>query len=635
MTEEKATEVTTLVDTDSFVLNDGKVYRKCEHPLFSAYKPMFTATEKPTLNWKGGKFNPNDWDQALAFLLWTQAEFKSESLMNIYHDENNQRLYALPVPQFVSKGKTVNADPNNEELWAKHWAMTRGDDVVGTIHHHCTAGAFQSTTDANDEKNKFGLHITIGNLDRPNNLAFHGRTCFNGIFYAPILGEWFDMLNPAVTRYSHHQFYNDLVLANITSFNGSEFPEEWKEFCQKKQYNYAPAWGSQANGLNGNANGTVSTQASGQYSAFRITADGLVLTRWNTTYNRREYYNAVNGFWSADLEGKYPYEKDGTHVTEQGANFIIEGLNYGPKDKTPLELHNMYMNPKPITTTSYDLVEAQLNDMRTFKLFNKDTYVKDFYAVIEEQGLKNAESVLGMYSGMCLEDLVIKPSFNKSVSLWIEKILCPFIERLVDDIGSFEAAMSLTFESKKLADSWLSTDMFAFEGIAREVLRDLDSAAVDIGLLEDFQPMEGGSYNEEIILAALPVYKEFQITCISVLELLFAMRYYFYNSFIEMKPDPGKSLRAADYNILRERNLNALVAAFDYASSCIETVIKACNVEIREAGEDGAIPEVYFRGNKSGLDVYVDAMHAYTGFSDYSESSDPSDPDVPFAHVIH
>ena len=39
--------------------------------------------------------------------------------------------------------------------------------VFGTIHAHASAGAFHSATDDKDESCSDGLHITIGNLDKP------------------------------------------------------------------------------------------------------------------------------------------------------------------------------------------------------------------------------------------------------------------------------------------------------------------------------------------------------------------------------------------------------------------------------------------------------------------------------------
>ena len=46
--------------------------------------------------------------------------------------------------------------------------VPEGFSVFGTIHSHASALAFHSSTDDHDELSADGLHITVGNLDKPN-----------------------------------------------------------------------------------------------------------------------------------------------------------------------------------------------------------------------------------------------------------------------------------------------------------------------------------------------------------------------------------------------------------------------------------------------------------------------------------
>ena len=275
-----------------YIMHDNVVYEEFVGKHCVGFKKSSAVDTKtqPYFSWNGGKFDLSEWDKVLAFLLWTQHEYKSESLMNFYFDDTNNRLFALPVPQFVGTGMTVTADTDNKEMWAKHYSLSSGCEPIGTVHHHCTANAFQSGTDKADEINKDGLHITIGNLDKER-MSYHGRVSFFKEFFVPNLGEWFDLMNPVLKRYENKPFYNDIVTEAITAYNGSSFPEEWKEFCTVKKHVYGnSAWGNmnQAVMNYGRTDSRFTSYTPKYYSNYMRLHTGV--------YTRRDFHAGINEF---------------------------------------------------------------------------------------------------------------------------------------------------------------------------------------------------------------------------------------------------------------------------------------------------------------------------------------------------
>lgn len=318
------------------ILHNNIMYEEFTNQHCVGYKKLSAVDtkNKPFFSWGGGKFDLSEWDKVLAFLIWTQNEFKSESLMNFYHDEANNKLFAIPVPQFVGTGMTVTADANNEEMWAKHYLLTGGCEPVGTVHHHCLASAFQSGTDKQDETNKFGLHITIGNIGQEQ-MSFHSRVSFFQEFFEPQLGEWFDLMNPVLKRYERKPFYNDMVVETITRYNNSEFPEEWKEFCQIKKYTtYLPTGHPYGTTPNYGQRGTNNPDCNRFYHTHMKLHKGGYARRDGAS-GVNEYLNMETGEWIRD---KHPStfipSSDGVYVAESYIlNTVIPEIKAKPPKK--------------------------------------------------------------------------------------------------------------------------------------------------------------------------------------------------------------------------------------------------------------------------------------------------------------
>jgi len=149
--------------------------------------------DRPLIHWTGKPIPRNLLSQMKSFLLWTQNKFGGESQIRLYYNEKLDHWKAIVLPQEISHGLSTR------EVAGHKWRQRAFDTVPategwapnGTIHHHCTAGAFQSGTDVDDEKDQHGLHITFGHLDK-DAWSFDARVTFNKLFYDVDTAEWFE-----------------------------------------------------------------------------------------------------------------------------------------------------------------------------------------------------------------------------------------------------------------------------------------------------------------------------------------------------------------------------------------------------------------------------------------------------------
>lgn len=94
--------------------------------------------------------------QAYSFFRSIYSKRKSEAMVDITWSE--ERGYRLFVPPQTATGGGVNAKRNPEHYVGQ---------IVGTIHSHCNFNAFHSGTDTHDADGHDGLHITIGDVMKP------------------------------------------------------------------------------------------------------------------------------------------------------------------------------------------------------------------------------------------------------------------------------------------------------------------------------------------------------------------------------------------------------------------------------------------------------------------------------------
>lgn len=190
-------------------------------------------TAKGGLKYLGPKFTTELWHQVLSFFRWTHKEHQSECQVRLYVNLKLGRWGAWAFPQEARTGMTAHELPVPESVEkAKErfasWNSEPSDDWLyfGTVHHHCSASAFQSGTDEQNEWNQDGLHITVGKMDADRH-DLHARFYLNGNCYEPDL-SCFWPLNPELAEQvpaaMHHQLACHQMGAKVTV----DFPDAWR-----------------------------------------------------------------------------------------------------------------------------------------------------------------------------------------------------------------------------------------------------------------------------------------------------------------------------------------------------------------------------------------------------------------------
>jgi len=97
--------------------------------------------------------------QALLFFRSVYQKHRAEAMVLLYFSESKQQ-FSIDAPSQEVSHSGIKYIPNTDYI---------KDNVklVGTIHSHADFSAFHSGTDVHDEKDFDGIHITIGNVDKP------------------------------------------------------------------------------------------------------------------------------------------------------------------------------------------------------------------------------------------------------------------------------------------------------------------------------------------------------------------------------------------------------------------------------------------------------------------------------------
>jgi len=159
----------------TFIIDDDKLYREDDKGLYTDYVLCEADAGDATPRWTGPKIPFGMFREMTAWCEETQARLKSEAMVLLFLDENDQWKHWY-CPQETS-GMSVESDDKSALYIAER--KTFPDRQLGTLHHHCNVGAFQSGTDSSDEDDRDGLHFTIGNLGSKE-YSLHARFCING-----------------------------------------------------------------------------------------------------------------------------------------------------------------------------------------------------------------------------------------------------------------------------------------------------------------------------------------------------------------------------------------------------------------------------------------------------------------------
>jgi len=190
-------------------------------------------TAKGRLDYTGPKFTPELWQQVLSFFRWTHKEMQSESQVRLYVNPKLGRWGAWAFPQAARTGMSARELPTPEtpeqaRVRFASWGSEPSDDWLyfGTAHHHCSAGAFQSGTDEQNEWNQDGLHLTVGRMEAEQH-DVHARFYLDGNGYEADLGCFWPIapgLAAMVPPGMHHELARFQMGTKVTV----DFPDAWR-----------------------------------------------------------------------------------------------------------------------------------------------------------------------------------------------------------------------------------------------------------------------------------------------------------------------------------------------------------------------------------------------------------------------
>lgn len=176
--------------------------------------------DPPRFAFRGTKIPLDVWTKVLAFLCWTQRKFKREAQLRLAYapddptgDMTKGSWHILVLPQEASTGLATHELPHHADRAEAMAELPAHAFIMGTVHHHCDIGAFQSGTDATDELRQNGLHVTLGHMTAAK-LDIDMRAIFRGIQYEVDPENWFDFPTVNLTK---------------APAADTEFPDPWRK----------------------------------------------------------------------------------------------------------------------------------------------------------------------------------------------------------------------------------------------------------------------------------------------------------------------------------------------------------------------------------------------------------------------
>lgn len=237
-----------------YILHDKKLLRQVQNDLYEGYEEVpeteiKIVEQEPRFRWLGAKIPLTLWLQVCEFMRWTQEKYKEEAMIFFFYNVAKKEWAAWPFPQSPN-GMTVRMLENHPMY--KTDRLQFGNDWVqaGTLHHHCTATAFQSGTDRSDEEDRDGIHFTLGNMDK-HSLDLHCRQVFDGIMSSARPLDWIEMpafLND-VPRNMRYEFAIHTFKTMRHEGKTPAFPEEWKDRIIKIVPTSQMEWDSEYGGF--------------------------------------------------------------------------------------------------------------------------------------------------------------------------------------------------------------------------------------------------------------------------------------------------------------------------------------------------------------------------------------------------
>jgi hypothetical protein len=144
---------------------------------------------------------------------------------------------AWAFPQEAKTGMTAkeidNADAGTQR---EQFKDSDGWAYLGTVHHHCSCSAFQSSVDQNNEKDQDGIHITIGNMNS-DVYDMHCRFYLRKDLFDVDM-SWFWDIGETFTEGMPPDLHNRIARWQMCQPAplDQEFPQVWRDNVIEKKY---------------------------------------------------------------------------------------------------------------------------------------------------------------------------------------------------------------------------------------------------------------------------------------------------------------------------------------------------------------------------------------------------------------
>ena len=189
---------------------------------------------KGWLYYNGPKFAPEMWHQVMSFFRWTHKEMDSESQVRLYVNPKLGRWGALAFPQEARTGMsareiTTQETPEQAVERFASWDSEPSADWLYfcTVHHHCSASAFQSGTDEENERSQDGLHLTVGRLDAERH-DLHARFYLGGNCFAPDMSLFWPV-EPELAEKLPPALLDEVARFQMCEKVVVDFPDAWRQ----------------------------------------------------------------------------------------------------------------------------------------------------------------------------------------------------------------------------------------------------------------------------------------------------------------------------------------------------------------------------------------------------------------------
>jgi hypothetical protein len=234
-------------------MNQRQVSESKEVPGLLSFRIDYEVkSAKGRLDYAGPKFAPEMWHQVMSFFRWTHKEMNSESQVRLYVNHRLGRWGAWAFPQEARTGMSarelsVPETPEQAVVRFASWQSEPSDDWLyfGTAHHHCSASAFQSATDAQNEWNQDGLHLTVGRMDAEQH-ELHARLYLGGNCFEPDLSRFWPV-DSALAAMVPPEVLTDIARFQMGARVTVDFPEAWRANLvevrdERRELVRAPRW---------------------------------------------------------------------------------------------------------------------------------------------------------------------------------------------------------------------------------------------------------------------------------------------------------------------------------------------------------------------------------------------------------